>query len=221
MTLRDDRIAYDRGIRRQIAAVFRKNPHLPDHRKAHPWLTCFLGDPFAPCWFVAENPSLGQVERALIDSLPEPMWCVSPGDLVFRRMLVKHGFKTGTDRSGGGWRCYITDVIKSAARAEEWKSQRDMSSWPTARAWAPVLRWELEQGKPRLIVALGKEAARLLASLRSAGLLPEFPPVVQIHHYAYIASRADAARRLGPMHPTRLAEYDATFARIQRQVAKL
>ena len=71
------------------------------------------------------------------------------------------------------------------------------------------------------IVALGKEAARLLTSLSVSGLIPPLPPIIQIHHYAYIASRADAARRLGPMHPTRLAEYDATFARIRRQCSTL
>ena len=211
-----DRAAYDRGIRRQIGAVFRSNPDLPDHRKDHPWLTCFLGDPFAHCWFVAENPSLGQVERALVHELPEPMWGVSKGDVLFREMLVKHKYKSGTVRSKGGWRCYITDVIKSVARAEEWKRERSASALRIAEVWAPVLAWEMEQGRPHMIVTVGMEAAKLLDHLASRRLIPTLPRVMSVDHYSYIAVRADAARRLGPMHPIRLAEYDAQFAAVAR-----
>jgi hypothetical protein len=104
---------YERELPVRIDAVFRAHPELYDHRRDYPWLIACLGDPFAPVWFVAENPSLTQVARALART-PEDQWNVSPGDKLFRRQLVKHGFKHGGVDEPGGWHCYITDTIKSA-----------------------------------------------------------------------------------------------------------
>jgi hypothetical protein len=55
--------AFFRERDRQIDQIFRSNPGLSDHRARFPWLTNRLGDPFSGIWFIAENPSLGQVER--------------------------------------------------------------------------------------------------------------------------------------------------------------
>ena len=35
--------------------------------------------------------------------------------------------------------------------------------------------------------------------------------------YGYVTSRPDAARKLGPMHPITLVEYDKQFAAIARR----
>jgi len=51
------------GSARETDGIFKLNPGLFDHRTQHPWLVGALGDPHAGIWFVAENPSLTQVER--------------------------------------------------------------------------------------------------------------------------------------------------------------
>ncbi len=107
---------YVTALKQKIDIVFRGHPDIFDHRKQFPWLTGFLGNPFAGIWFVAENPSLTMVERATKQKLEllteENQWRVSKGDLLFRDMLVKHGFKEPPRDAAGGWNCYITDVIK-------------------------------------------------------------------------------------------------------------
>ena len=140
-------------LRQRIDETFKRHPRLPDHREMFPWVTGFLGDPSSPVWFVAENPSLGQVERASgLPALrsPESQWAaVSRGDLLFREMLVEHGFKVGDALEAGGWRCYITDVIKSVHRAEAWNREPAAVRWGVAEAWASVFAWELATGNPR------------------------------------------------------------------------
>jgi hypothetical protein len=210
-------------VRNQAAHVFRRFPDLPDHRKESSWVVGALGDPASPVWFIAENPSLGQVERAgrsapLQD--PELQWAVSEGDKLFRRMLVKHGFKTGGELTPGGWRCYITDVIKSAYRAEVWRKLTAAQRRRIAEQWAPVLAWEIEVGAPKLLVSLGGQTHKLIDHLANAGLLPPLPERLLIDHYSYIALRPEKARRLGPMNPVRIAEYDAQFAAIARRFRK-
>jgi hypothetical protein len=145
---------------RQLEAVFRAHPELYDHRGQFPWVLACLGNPVAPAWFVAENPSLTQMERVL-DSTPEDQWNVSIGDKLFRQQLVAHGFKTGTPDSPGGWRCYITDVIKSVARVNAWNQQPEAQRAKIAEAWAPVLAWELELGRPKIVVSVGENRPKL------------------------------------------------------------
>jgi hypothetical protein len=206
------RQAFYTALSEKSAAVYDAHPTLLyDHRKTHAWLTGALGDPFADVWFVAENPSLSQVERA-VEATSESQWLVSPGDQLFRRMLVKHGFKTGTWDSPGGWRCYVTDVIKSADRAGKWNQTSRLSQLETARAWAPVLEWELQQSNPSLVVTVGKKADRFLGQLVESGHLPPVTQRMCIQHYSYVAMRPDG--KLGPMHPERVAAYDAQFAAV-------
>ena len=169
-----------------------------------------LGDPFAPVWFVAENPSLTQVERAL-DATPENQWNVSIGDKLFRQQLVAHGFKIGSFDSPGGWRCYITDVIKSVERVREWNRLPAREQQKVAEAWAPVLAWELELGRPRIVVSVGKRADRLLDHLQRLALIPPLPQRLRIDHYSYIGSRPDARTGLGPRHPDRLVAWSNQF----------
>ena len=213
MTL-SDRPQYVAEFPRRIAAVFESNPELYDHRAQFPWVLACLGDPFAPVWFVAENPSLTQVERAL-DSTPEDQWNVSTGDKLFREQLVAHGFKTGTTDSPGGWRCYITDVIKSVDRVTLWNKLPESERRKVAEAWAPVLAWELELGQPKIVVSVGGNADRLLNHLLRRELIPPLPRRLKVDHYSYIGSRPDAHSGLGPRHPERIAAWSDQFAAVQ------
>jgi Uracil DNA glycosylase superfamily len=211
---------FERELRRRIGAVFHSHPELYDHRPKFPWLVGCLGDIGAAAWFVAENPSLTQMERA-VDATPNRQWNVSAGDKLFREQLVKHGFKTGAPESPGGWRCYITDVIKSADHVIDWTKRPSAERRRIAEAWAPVLAWELRRGRPRVVATVGAEADRLLTYLRRRDLIPSLPQRVRIDHYTYVASRPDARTGLGPRHPKRIATWSDRFAEIARLSASL
>jgi hypothetical protein len=103
------RVKHAAALAARIDAVFAadRDGLLPDHRKDHPWLTGALGDPHADVWFLAESPSLTQMER-VVRPTPESQWGVSRADRLFRRMLVDQGFKDAPADAVGGWHCYIT-----------------------------------------------------------------------------------------------------------------
>jgi hypothetical protein len=214
------RAEYEPELRKRIGRVFRDHPEIHDHRAEFPWITGFLGDPFAGIWFVAENPSKGMAKRAQISIpkrlSPETQWAISPGDILFRKMLFKHRFKKGSHVSPGGWRCYITDLLKSAVEAEAWNREDRERQFQVAESWAGVFSWELRTGRPKLLVVMGKRVQDLLTYLTRRGLLLLLPPTVHIDHYAYIGQRADARRGLPPMHPTRVAEYEEQFTMVAR-----
>lgn len=64
--------AFQEGLVEQVSAVYRGVENLfEDYREAYPWVTGYLGDAFAPVWFVAENPSLAQVQR-ISEPSPRP-----------------------------------------------------------------------------------------------------------------------------------------------------
>lgn len=207
-------ISYREELPRRLEAVFHAHPELYDHRAQFPWVLACLGDPFAAVWFVAENPSLTQVERA-VDSTPEDQWNVSVGDKLFREQLIAHGFKTGMADDVGGWRCYITDVVKSVDRVHEWNKLPQSERLLVADAWAPVLAWELELGQPSIVVSVGDKADRLLSHLLKRGLIPPLPRRMKVDHYSYIGSRPDTRTGLGPRHPDRIAAWSAQFAAVR------
>ena len=104
------------GLAIQIDIVFQSHSSLFDHRSEYPWLTGALGNPNSGIWFIAENPSLTQIERVQNPDGGVPtldaQWWASRGDKLFREMLVKHGFKMESIDSPGGWNCYITNAVK-------------------------------------------------------------------------------------------------------------
>jgi uracil-DNA glycosylase len=205
------------GLKRQISLVLRSHPEFFNHYHQHPWLTGALGDPQSAVWFVGENPSLGQVERVQDPQggppTEEAQWWASRGDRLFRDMLVTHGFKSPPAEAHGGWACYITNVIKEADYAQRWRESPVARRRAAAIAWAPVLRWELSHGNPRVVVALGKNVSTTLKQLEADGLV-KLPDLKMVQHYSYVAMRPRG--RLGPMHPQRVAEYDAEFAEIAK-----
>ena len=209
-------VTYFEQLDLQVSKVFERLPGDRDHRRGYRWLTGYLGDPFSGIWFLAENPSLMRVERIAqrSDYRPSPdlQWSESPGDKLFRDMLVKHGFKLGEAMAEGGWRCYITDIIKETDYVQRWRDKSQVVRNRVAEEWAPVLIWELAYSRPQLIVVMGRQTQRLISHL--AATLPEIklPPTTYLDHYAYIGSRPQGS--LGPMHPTRIRKYDTDFQRI-------
>ena len=209
----DRRTVFDTELERLIGDVFAAHPELRDHRPDFGWLTGCLGDPFAAVWLIAENPSLTQVRKAQAATV-ESQWSVSPGDLILRDALVAAGLKEGGPLEPGGWKCWITDVIKSADIVKEWRARPEAEQTAVAEAWAPVLRFELEQGQPKRLIVLGKKAEALLVHLERSGAIPARPPSTRIHHYSYIGSYP--AGDLGPGHPDRLAAWTADLIEASR-----
>jgi hypothetical protein len=123
--------------------------------------------------------------------------------------------------SPGGWRCYITNVVKSVHRTWKWSQADEESAYRIAEWWAGVLAWELATGRPEILVVMGKRTGKLLQHVARAGLIEPLPRLMDVWSYAYVASRPDAARQLGPMHPLRLAEYDEQFAAVARAAIAL
>jgi hypothetical protein len=207
---------YWSGLATQIDIVFRSHSSLFDHRPEYPWLTGALGNPNSGIWFVAENPSLTQIERVQNPDggapTPEAQWWASRGDKLFREMLVKHGFKQGTIDSPGGWNCYITNVVKETDYASRWREKTQETRNRAAEIWSSVLAWELENSKPKYVVILGGPAEIFLNHLISKGKI-NLPSFEKIKHYAYIGQRAEG--KLGPMHPDRVKRYGEDFARIR------
>jgi len=205
------------GLAGETDRVFKALPAVKDHRSNHPWAIGAHGNPFAGIWFVAENPSLTQVERVHDpDGEPptiEAQWWSSRGDQLLRQMLVKYGFKTGSIDSPGGWKCYITNVIKEADYTRDWRDKTQVARNQVAETWSGLLAWELTNSKPRLVVIMGKQTELLIKHLVSMRRI-KLPRVEQITHYAYIGQRAQG--KLGPMHPQRIFEYDKEFARIRK-----
>ena len=151
---------------------------------------------------------------------PEPpsehQWSQSEGDRLFRQQLVKHGFKEGEPSAYGGWRCYITNVVKSAAIAKDWNVTASEAKRLVLEAWAPVFNYELTAGAPSVLVFLGAASEKHVTELRRRGLIGGLPPTERIQHYSYLAFRPDRQGRPRG-HPDRIAEWSARFADIARR----
>lgn len=206
----------------EMGIVFKSHPGIKDHRADFPWLTGALGNPVARIWFVGENPSLTQVERVQDpDGGPptkEAQWWSSRGDKLFREMLVKHGFKTGSIESPDGWQCYITNVIKEADYTKDWREKPQQARNRAAELWAGLLTWELKNSKPKLVVIMGRQTETLIGYLVATKRI-QLPRTEWITHYAYIGQRAQG--KLGPMHPERIKNYDKEFEHVTKVYREL
>jgi hypothetical protein len=197
---------------RRIGAVFDAHPELEDHRRSHPWLVGWLGDPAAATWLISENPSATQIARIHSSfATPESQWAASRGDRLLREALVEHGLKTGSPFDQGGWRCYLTNVMKSKVFVKDWNGTPAAQQLRVAEVWAPVLRFELEVGHPMVVIVLGGKAERALRHLEKQCLVPKPPSMHRIDHYSYVMHRPDNRRGLGPGHPLRQQEWRAAL----------
>jgi hypothetical protein len=215
-------MGHDAAVASSIDAVFAAHPELHDHRSAYPWLTGWLGNPDAPVWFIGEKTSLAGLESLPPERIrrrgPEAQWDPSfPGDRVLREGLIAAGLHDGPLETLGGWRCYLTNVVKGAERVGSRKKRSQADRDAEARLWAPVLRTQMEYGQPRLFVCLGSIAARMLDA--AAPSLPPLPPRDQIYHYSYIGNRPERSTGLPRMHPARIAAYEADIARCAARLA--
>lgn len=222
-------VAFYEQMRKQLDGVIDQDkadlaaPALPDHRKTWPWLLACAGEPSAAVWFIAENPSLSRLPKRLqgadvtVEHV-EAQWTISLGDHLFRRLLLDYGFKAGNDpEAPGGWRSYITDVMKSAYIVKEFDK---IDHKALAEKWAPTLQWELSIGPPKLIVAVGRSAERLLRHLESSGALnlPVKPPDIEyIPHYAFVMGKPAGGIPAGD--PQRVWAYACLFSNIRDRTA--
>ena len=183
-------------------------------------MTGSLGDPYSGIWFVAESPSLSKIEATTKRGMnsgcvltPNVQWGTTKGSQVLRKALVKAGFKDPEWNSPDGWHCYVTNVIKEAVHVKEWTKEKKVEA---AETWAPVLRWQLKQSSPKLVVSMGKTVEKLMQHLEREGMIV-LPPTTRIHHYSYIAYRPDKKRRLRPMHPDRIKKYQEVMLNVRRE----
>jgi hypothetical protein len=204
---------------RKTKEVFNTHPSLFNHFSNNPWLEGALGNPFAGIMFIAENPSLTQVERAQgrrgSTATPDAQWNTSKGDQIFREALFDAGFKTTPPETPGGWKCYITNAIKEADYAMNMGAKTQVERNFSADIWFEVLKWEFETGKPKLIVTVGGQAEVLLRHLQVNNRLV-LPKIINIKHYAYIGQRPDRVRKLKAGDPLRIKEYKAEIAHVKR-----
>jgi hypothetical protein len=192
--------SFSEEMDRRIGEVFAAHPELDDHRGEFPWLTGWLGDPSAAVWLVAENPSATQVSRIHDgEATVEYQWAASRGDRLLRETLVDLGLKDGDPFSPGGWRCYLTDVMKSKVFVRDWNGAKSAEQLLVAEAWAPVLSYELEVGDPAVLVTLGGNADKAVRHLRRRRLIPGNPPTVRVAHYSYVMMRPQGQRPPGDL----------------------
>jgi hypothetical protein len=212
--------------RRRIDARLRElsTRHAELQAAGYPWLYGALGEVPSRVVFICENPSLAGVRKAhgdTVDGGPpdiEAQWWGGRKDAAARRFRValwRTGLKTSPPTARGGWRCTITNVVKEAnvARAEQDGQSRGGRD-EQARAWADVLRWELERVRPAHIFCVGQDAHRAVRGLQRAGHLPPFPTRYVCHDPARGADEPISARFIGVVQATL---GDAQPARAARQ----
>ena len=107
----------------------------------------------------------------------------NPAAKRFRRVLHELELKQTPPQAKGGWRCYITNVIKEANLAGEQAASGNVRRMEQARAWAEILLWELESVQPRHVFAVGGRAYEVLRRLQLERLLPRFD-LRRICHYS-------------------------------------
>ncbi len=147
-----------------------------------------LGNPNADIVFLAEIPSLNPPGRRALPHYPsnerwKMMWNVSPGDKTFRDALVENGFiPDGASDEPWRWRCWVTDIVKCAARDKVWKRIKRKNRNKRQRilaASSAFLKEELQIIRPKMIVVMGNATADLFDEFVQTDVLD-----VRIPHYA-------------------------------------
>jgi uracil-DNA glycosylase len=177
-------------------------PHREEQIEKYPWLCGALGAVPSDVMFICENPSLAGVRQGHVqtpDGGPpdfEAQWwggARNPAAKRFRRVLCELGLKEGRPSAKGGWRCYITNAIKEANVAGDQATTSSARRIAQARAWADILRWEVDVVGPVHVFAVGQRAEEVVLGLQSEGLLPQFG-VHRVCHYSDRGrGRTDAA----------------------------
>ena len=196
---------------------------LCDWFEKYSWLTGFIGDIHAPVWFLAENPSLSQIDKqAMKYDLNENLqWNASAGDHLLREAITEAGLKAGDPKEDEGWKCYISNVDKEPEKVKERgeKVKKD-SNYLRQRAqiWRPVLQKQVDLGLPNIIVILGNNADDILKHMNLR--IPESTKITKIYHYTYIMNRQERGGKRRPRgHPERIKEYKERIADIAKRCA--
>ena len=84
-------------------------------------------------------------------------------------MLCDLGLKEGGIWERGGWKCYITNVIKQVAIVADVKNISLDDRRRAAIRWSKVLQWELDNVRPTRIFCVGNKAHDLVKWLRANG----------------------------------------------------
>lgn len=184
--------------------------HLNNWLDDYPWLTGHLGNPQASVWFIAENPSLKKViwvDKKFTGKTANNQWSYSVKECeLFRDAITEAGLKSGNPASNEGWNCYITNAIKEPESVKKRnENMTTMSLEEQTKRWLKVLQYEIDNGNPKVLVALGKKVERILNIMVRNGL--KCPPIERIHHYSYIMLRPEAGTKRGPRHPERIVEF--------------
>jgi hypothetical protein len=155
-----------------------------------PWLFGALGEVPSRVMLVCENPSLTGVERADVHTITgghpsiEDQWCGGPRSNCIKRLrpaLCELGLKSTPPQRPGGWRCYITNVIKEADVVRDFTSRNKHA---IAIEWADVLAWEFEQVVPTALFTFGDSATGLVRLLQDRSLIPRSPRPHKVMHYS-------------------------------------
>jgi hypothetical protein len=184
------------GLRARINRRLRElgTPNAELQIEHYPWLYGALGEVPSEVMFICENPSLTGVGKAHVDTIDgrlpdiEAQWWGGYNDPAarrFRPVLRRLGLKQSHSASRGGWKCYITNVVKEANLAgleQDSKDQRERIQ--QARQWADVLCWEFERAQPKHVFCVGRDAFAAVQRLQSEGLLPKFTPHYVCHYSA-------------------------------------
>jgi hypothetical protein len=128
----------------------------------YPWLYGALGEAPSAVMFICENPSLTGVSKAHVDTIDgrlpdiEAQWWGGHNDPAakrFRPVLRRMGLKTTHSAARGGWKCYITNVVKEANLAgAEQDAQTPRERMEQARAHGrPDAAW-LVKSAPETVV---------------------------------------------------------------------
>jgi hypothetical protein len=155
-----------------------------------PWLYGALGEVPSQAMLICENPSLSGVEKADRNTLCpggpsiEDQWCGNPKGNCIKRLrpaLYDAGLRTALPSEPGGWRCYITNVIKEADRVKDFVAR---DKYRPATQWADILRWEIQEVRPKVIFTVGASATSLVTWLQAHGHVQPFPRPRQVVHYS-------------------------------------
>jgi hypothetical protein len=174
-------------------------PHREAQILEYPWLFGALGQVPSDIMFICENPSAGGVRSASVDTVDggppdiEAQWWggrKNPAAKRFRVALHQLGLKQTPPSVKGGWRCYITNVIKEMNVVGDHRELATSDYNRMAEEWAPILKWELKQVRPKHVFAVGGRAFDRVRKLVSRRLIPPIQPQL-VNHYSSYATDED------------------------------
>ena len=198
-----------------------KRYKLYDWFNDYPWWVGYIGNIHSAVWFLGENPSLIQLDRQskTLDCDINSQWNISLGDKLLRKAITEANLKTGEPFQNDGWKCYITNAIKTPEKVSARnKEKSDSNYWKKqALMWLQVLQLQVNLGQPKIIVTLGSQAEKIFKFMCDNGL--EAPKHKKIHHYSYIMHRPEARTHRGPGHPDRKIEFIASIKAITKEYA--